>query len=284
MTDTRTEIIQNGLRLLDNGKIPVIKGPPIDYMYVVDEESYKDENVIFEGRYGNWIWMILHGIVEIIKETPAGPISILRLGEGAFIGNLAAFLPQQQVERTASVRAIGKLQLAVLDSQRLAKEFAQSSPDFRGLILSLNHRLIQATNRVVELALNKPGDFPLCPKQIIKQAESVVEPLFRITAGRALVSRSIDQKNNLPLVCLEKDDYFGNVSFLNTGLEPCGASVFASEDFQAAPVDTQLIEQEFARLSTTFQNMLKVTASSISITSQVAYDFFNRIQGKTKIK
>lgn len=283
MTNTRTENIQNGLRLPDSGQMPVIKGPPIDYMYVVDEESYKDENVIFEGRYGNWIWLILHGLVEIIKETPAGPIPILRLGEGAFIGNLAAFLPQQQVERTASVRAIGKLQLAVVDSQRLAKEFAQSSPDFREFILSLNHRLIQATNRVVELALNKPGNFPLCPKQIIKQGKSD-EPLFRITAGHALVSRSIDQNTNLPLVCLEADDYFGSVPFLDMGLEPCGASVFASEEFQAIPADNKLFEQEFNRLSATFRNMLVVTASSIAITSQVAYDFFNRTQGKTNIK
>ena len=283
MTDKRMENIQDGLRLPDNGQIPVIKGPPIDYMYVVDEESYKDENVIIEGRYGNWIWVILHGVVEIIKETPIGPIPILRLGEGAFIGNLAAFLPQQQVERTASVRAVGKLQLAVLDSQRLAKEFAQSSPGFREFILSLNHRLIQATNRVVELALNKPAAFPFCPKQIIKQGKSD-EQFFHITEGQALVSRSIDQKQNLPLVRLEKDDYFGNVPFLNMGLEPCGASVFASENFQADPVDINFFSQEFTRLSTTFRNMLEVTASSISITTKVACDFFNRTQGKTNIK
>ncbi len=143
----RMEIILDGLRLLDDGQIPVlgpsenflphgaekdvsgiplIRGPLVDYMFVVDEEYFEDENVVVEGRYGSWIWVILEGVAEIVKETPAGPIPVLRLGEGAFIGNLSSFLLHQHFERTYSARAAGKLQLGVLDSQRLSKEFAGS--------------------------------------------------------------------------------------------------------------------------------------------------------------
>ena len=300
----RMEIILDGLRLLDDGQIPVlgpsenflplgaekdssgvplIKGPLIDYMYVVDEECFENENVVVEGRYGSWIWVILEGIAEIVKETPAGPIPILRLGEGAFIGNLSSFLIHQQFERTYSARAVGKLQLGVLDSQRLSKEFARISSFFRGFILSLNNRFIQLSDRVVELALNKPDAFPYCPNQIVRQGKSD-EQIYHITDGHALVSRSIDQKQNLPLIHLVANDYFGDVPFLDMGLEPYGASVFVSEDFQATPVDIGLFDLEFMRLSTTFRNMLEVTASSISITAKVACDFFNRNRGKTNIK
>ena len=300
----RMEIILDGLRLLDDGQIPVlgpsenflslgaekdssgvplIKGPLIDYMYVVDEECFENENVVVEGRYGSWIWVILEGIAEIVKETPAGPIPILRLGEGAFIGNLSSFLIHQQFERTYSARAVGKLQLGVLDSQRLSKEFARISSFFRGFILSLNNRFIQLSDRVVELALNKPDAFPYCPNQIVRQGKSD-EQIYHITDGHALVSRSIDQKQNLPLIHLVANDYFGDVPFLDMGLEPYGASVFVSEDFQATPVDIGLFDLEFMRLSTTFRNMLEVTASSISITAKVACDFFNRNRDKTNIK
>ncbi|MDD3082875.1 MAG: DUF4388 domain-containing protein [Desulfobacterales bacterium] len=300
----RMEIILDGLRLLDDGQIPVlgpsenflphgaekdssgiplIKGPLVDYMYVVDEECFENENVIVEGRYGSWIWVILEGVAEIVKETPLGPIPILRLGEGAFIGSLSSFLLHQQFERTYSARAIGKLQLGVLDSQRLSREFARIPSVFRGFVLSLNNRLIQVSDRVVELALNKPDTFPFCPNQIIKQGKSD-ERLYHITDGQAIVSRSIDQKQNLPLVRLVANDYFGDVPFLDMGLEPYGASVFASEDFQATPVDIELFDLEFTRLSTTFRNMIEVTASSISITTKVACDVFNRTRGKTNTK
>jgi CRP-like cAMP-binding protein len=300
----RMEIILDGLRLLDDGQIPIlgpsenllpqetareasgiplIKGPLVDYMYVVDEECYENENVVIEGRYGSWIWVILEGVAEIIKDTPRGPITILRLGEGAFIGNLSSFLLHQHFERTYSAKAIGRLQLGVLDSQRLSKEFAQISSGFRGFVLSLNNRLIRMTNRVVDLSLNKPDASPVYPQQIIKQGNSD-EQLFQITDGCAIVSRSVGRNQNLPLVRLEIDDYFGYVPFLDTGMEPYGASVFASENLKAAPLDINLFDQEFNRLSTTFRNMLEVTASSISIATKVACEFFNQTKGKTHIK
>ena len=91
---SRMGIILEGLRLRDDGQIeivgpnsqftpksstdssletnlPIVKGPLIDYMYVVDEEDFFDgEHVVEQGRHGNWIWVILEGVVEILKETP----------------------------------------------------------------------------------------------------------------------------------------------------------------------------------------------------------------------
>jgi hypothetical protein len=129
----RMEIILDGLRLLDEGKIeklgpapgaviekteapppstpprradlpPLIKGPLVDYSYVVDEESFYDgDEIVHEGAHGDWIWVILEGAAEIIKTTPSGPLRLLRVGDGAFLGSVAALLSGDNVRGTTVV-------------------------------------------------------------------------------------------------------------------------------------------------------------------------------------
>ena len=97
ITKNRMEIILDGLRLLDEGNIeilgpagagskrldeiaksgslPLIKGPLVDYTYVVDEEGFYDgDEIVHEGNHGNWIWVILEGVAQIVKETPKGAL------------------------------------------------------------------------------------------------------------------------------------------------------------------------------------------------------------------
>ena len=171
---SRMGIILEGLKLKDDGKIeiigpdslpgvtqplgpsgeeiPLVKGPLVDYMYVVDEEDFFDgEHIVEEGRHGNWIWVILEGVVEIAKETSSGTLPIIRLGSGCFIGSLATFLVHGNI-RAASVVAVGNVQLGVLDSQRLAQEYAGLPRAFRHLLVSLDRRLKATTTRVIGVA------------------------------------------------------------------------------------------------------------------------------------
>ena len=129
----RMEIILDGARMLDDGKIeklgavsfkdssksdkgekallPLVKGPIVDYMYVLDEEEFLDGNeIVFEGNYGNWMWVILEGIVDITRETPKGPLNMISIGNGAFVGSIASFLSEGNV-RSATVVARGHVQL-----------------------------------------------------------------------------------------------------------------------------------------------------------------------------
>ena len=105
---SRMELILDALSLLDDGQIeklgpvsfeksaldedstlPVVRGPLIDYMYVVDEEEVLGGNKIaVEGKHGGWFWVILEGVADVVKDTPQGPLTILRMGEGAFIGSM----------------------------------------------------------------------------------------------------------------------------------------------------------------------------------------------------
>ena len=148
---SRMEIILDGLRMLDEGKIekldspgdgqaavqlgnegqtetadtpsdsadkvPVINGPLVDYSYVVDEESFRDgDDIVQEGNHGDWIWVVLEGTAEIVKQTSKGPVSILGISDGAFLGSMSALLAGNNV-RSATARAVGNIQLGMLDTQ-----------------------------------------------------------------------------------------------------------------------------------------------------------------------
>ena len=151
ITSNRMEIILDGLRLIDDGKTEILgpsppeqtgpdpMAPPlirrhfVDYTYVVDEEFYSTgEKVTQEKRHGNWIWVVLEGTLDIIKNTPKGPLTVTRVGPGAFIGSVTSFLFQENT-RKATVVATTDVQLGVLDAQRMAQEFATLRPELRKL-------------------------------------------------------------------------------------------------------------------------------------------------------
>ena len=296
------EIILDGLRLLDDGKIkklgpvsyqkdnkngsttekaiPVIKGPFVDYMYVVDEEEYFDgDEIVIEGKYGNWMWVILEGVVEVLKETPQGPLSILRFSDGAYVGGLAAVLTENSV-RNATIKAVGRVQLGMLDSQRLASEYAAMSAELRGVVISLDNRMMQITDSVLDMYLknNKLQEFIKGKKPVIEQGRNE-DRLFSITHGQAYIVRKTDN-NNIPLLCLNPGDFFGHIPFLKMGHEPHSASVFASKDLKIAALNAQNIHKGYDGLSSAFKNIIEHQATSISVITMIACDY----QKKTKQK
>jgi CRP-like cAMP-binding protein len=296
ITKSRMEIILDGLRLLDEGKIekrgpskaaaktapetktvsgklPLIKGPLVDYSYVVDEEGFYDgDEIVQEGNHGDWIWVILEGTAEIIKEAKSGPIEILRIGDGAFLGSIAALISGGRV-RSATVRAVGNVQLGMLDSQLLANELANVSVDFRGLITSIDKRLKQVINMAVAYKNNNNNFDKLIKskKQLIKQGQKE-ERLFTIKDGEAIIARQSDN-GFVPLVQLKKGDYFGKIPFLDMGHEPYSAAVFSSENLKLAAVDTDKLKSEHEGLSSTLKNIIEHMATSVSVTTVVTCDY-----------
>ncbi|MBW2643282.1 MAG: cyclic nucleotide-binding domain-containing protein [Deltaproteobacteria bacterium] len=253
---SRMQIILDCLRMLDDGQIdklgpvtftkkslhplnklpnqPIIRGPLIDYTYVVDEEEVHAGNkIVMEGKHGGWLWVILEGTAEIIRETPKGPLEILKIGEGAFIGSVASFLLLEGSVRSAAIIAVNNVLLGVLDSRRLSVDFLRMSDQFRSFSISLDRRLKQATNMAVDINLNniKIEEF-VSGKQVIAQGENV-EGLFTITEGEAHIARNTEN-GYVPLASLYPGDFFGHVPFLDMGQEPHSASVFGSKDLKTS--------------------------------------------------
>lgn len=299
VNNSRMEIILDALRLLDDGKIPkvgppspetlsvspaeatawkegkgealpVIKGPLIDYTYVVNEETYHGgETIAAEGGHGTWIWVILEGMVRITRETSNGPVTIVNLGEGGVIGNLGSFLRHDHI-RNASATAVGDVQLGVLDAERLFSEYSCLSSEFREFLLSLDSRLEKMSDRVVELFTerDKLSELIRDKKIVIKEGSSKKEA-FVITEGQACVARRTPQ-GYFPLLALGKGDVFGFVPFIDMGHEPRRASVLGSKDLKVNKLDVGKLQEEYEKLSSAFKGLIENVASCVSVTTRLA--------------
>lgn len=297
---SRMQIILDCLRMLDDGQIeqmgpvtftkksshpsdglsnrPIIRGPLIDYTYVVDEEEVRAGNkIVGEGKHGGWLWVILEGTAEIIRETPKGPLKLLRIGEGAFIGSIASFLVLEGSVRSAAITAINNVLLGVLDLRRLSADFLRMSNQFRSLLISLDKRLKQVTNMAVDIKLEniKVEEFINGKAHVFTQGENV-ENLFTITEGEAHIVRNIEN-GYVPLANLYQGDFFGHLPFLDIGQEPYSASVIGSKDLKISEMDPKVLEQEYKQISPTFKNFIDHLANCILVTSMLACEFGKNI-------
>jgi CRP-like cAMP-binding protein len=304
---SRMQIILDCLRMLDDGQIeqvgpvtftkksshpsdslsnrPIIRGPLIDYTYIVDEEEVRAGNkIVGEGKHGGWLWVILEGTAEIIRETPQGPLKLLRIGEGAFIGSIASFLLLEGSVRSAAITAINNVLLGVLDLRRLSADFLRMSNQFRSLLISLDKRLKQVTNMAVDIKLEniKIEEFINGKAQMFMQGEHVGN-LFTITEGEAHIVRNTEN-GYVPLANLYQGDFFGHLPFLDIGQEPYSASVFGSKDLKISEMDPKILEQEYKQLSSTFKNFIEHLANCILVTSMLACEFGKNIGIKKKGK
>jgi CRP-like cAMP-binding protein len=298
---SRMEIILDGLRMLDDGEIetigpvtpakggtptdketgiPFVRGPLVDYTYVVAEEEFSDGDKITEqGKHGDWIWVVLEGVIEVVKETPQGPFSILRLGGGGFIGSVASFLMGGSA-RSATVLAVGNVQVGVLDAQRLSTEYATASDEFRRIVTGLDKRLKQVTESAVATYFGQDS-----AGMAVKGGTPVFQQgvnddrVLTITQGEACIVRNTDH-GALVLANLGEGDFIGNIPFLNIGHEPDSASVFASEDFEANPLDPDDLHAEYGRLSPTLRNLVEHVAICISVTTNIVCEFQKKASTK----
>lgn len=294
ITKGRMELILDGLRKLDDGEVeklgsvasdtevsdiaasdeggPLIKGPLVDYMYIVDEEEYSDgQEIVREKKHGNWIWVVVQGVVQVLKDTPDGPIEVVRITDGSFIGSMATFTVNGNI-RSATNIAIGNVSLGVLDTQRLFTDFSNLTQGFRRFLLSLDRRLREVTDRVVEVRRRRISldAWVKGRKPAIRQGKPE-KRLFMITEGNATVVR-YTENGYIPLARLDRGDFFGSVPFFDLGHEPHSASIFASPDLKISQLDPEAILAEYEGLPPTFKKLIEHMATCISVTTRVVCD------------
>ena len=291
----RMEIVLDALKMIDDGEIkrvgpasqdeedeksersesdgkkglPILKGPLIDYVFVIDEEEYHEgDQIVKEGGHGKWIWVIMEGTVNVTKEIFGKPITIARLGEGSFIGTFTSFLFKENI-RSATVTAEGDVKLGLLDNERLATEYAGLTHGLKTILLSLDHRLRDITAHAVNNSEQKGHsiDMPKDLKPIIKKG-CTKERLFLITEGEAVVVKT-NSKGSLPLLTLGKGDFFGYVPFWEIGHEPRSASVYGSKDLKANKLKLEKLQMEYDNLSGTFKNLIDNVSSYISLSTKM---------------
>ncbi|ACL04131.1 cyclic nucleotide-binding protein [Desulfatibacillum aliphaticivorans] len=289
------EIILDGTRMLDDGKIakkgpeeafiqddqnttdgsnlPVVRRPISNYSYVLDEEEVANgKNIVTQGRHGDWICVMLDGYADVIRQTPKDGVTITRLGPGSLIGNISSLMSTKSV-RTATLVARGRVALGVLDMQRIHTEFSILTPKFRSIAVSLDKRLRQATDTVVDIHLKQLNvKEVLAGKRLLMEQGSTDEQAHLIEEGDVCVVRKT-KKGPIPLAFLEKGDYVGNIPCINTGHEPSGAALYATEDVKLAPLDLELVQQEYDEASPMIRAILDHVAACVSVTTLIACDF-----------
>lgn len=124
------------------------------YGYIVKEEFFPDQaTIIEEGKYGDWVYVVMEGRVKTKKRTSKGMLTINTLGEGSVIGEIP-FLKKTDRLRTASIVADGKVKLGVLDKDRLEKEYEALSPQLKSLCRTMVLRLEETTKKASLLAVS----------------------------------------------------------------------------------------------------------------------------------
>jgi CRP-like cAMP-binding protein len=123
------------------------------YGYIVKEEFFSDQaKIIEEGKYGDWVYVVMEGRVKTKKRTSKGMLTINTLGEGSVIGEIP-FLKKTDRLRTASIVADGQVKLGVLDKDRLEKEYEALSPQLKSLCRTMVLRLEETTKKASLLAV-----------------------------------------------------------------------------------------------------------------------------------
>ncbi len=302
INENRMAVILDGTRMLDDGQIerlgpvsmesgiagvqdggpasgrqgsyPVIKGPLVDYMYVVGEDEFSEGQVIVEeNRHGSWNWTILEGIVDVIKETNRGPVKIYRLGDGAFLGSIDS-LSFQGRSRNATAVASSSVQLGVLDGQRLTNEYNTLSSPFKKMVKSLENRLREVSEKAVAIYTSEDNANEILKdvKLVIRQSSSELSQVYTIEEGEAYIVQHTDS-GYLLLAHLMKGDFIGKLPFLDIGHEPLSASVFATKNFKVEKPNIQELKGEYDNLTPMLKSMLDNLATSIMVATHVAFDF-----------
>ncbi len=120
-----------------------MKSKPI---YIVSaEETYHYGQVIFEeGSSGDWVYVILAGLVEVSKNIKGRKYIIEILQSGDVFGVLEYI---GKMKRTTTMRSIGTTTLGLIDREFLDREYNQLSVQLRGILETMSFRSVKILNR-----------------------------------------------------------------------------------------------------------------------------------------
>ena len=118
--------------------------------HIVDYENYHDGDVIFnEGTPGDWIYVVVKGVVEIFKEIRGKKIVVDNLKEGDLFGEVG-FIDKNP--RSAGARAVGETTVGLFDKDYLTQEYNKLPNNFRVIFDAMARRLRKMTNVATNLA------------------------------------------------------------------------------------------------------------------------------------
>jgi len=119
------------------------------WAYVAREESYpEDATIIKEGSWGDWAYVILEGRAKVTKKTREGTMTLGTLEEGDVFGEVGFFEVNGGTRSASVIASDGPVQVGVLDSHLLRRDYEALSPELRELLKALVVRLKKSSDRL----------------------------------------------------------------------------------------------------------------------------------------
>ena len=145
---------------------------------IATEETYQDGQIIFEeGRFGDWIYVILSGSVEISRVLDGEKYVIAILNPGEIFGELG-FLGG--IKRTATATAIGETTLGTISRDFLDNEFNKINGYFRSILVTVVDRFKQLIDRTSNFSARTA---PRIDKTISLEFKDRLSVVMAITAN-----------------------------------------------------------------------------------------------------
>ncbi|MBI1945719.1 MAG: cyclic nucleotide-binding domain-containing protein [Deltaproteobacteria bacterium] len=111
---------------------------------------YRDEeSIVKEGEKAGDVFFIMSGEVEVLRDVDGFPVFLDKLRDGQFFGEMAAL---QGGTRTASVRAIGDVELLGIAGDAMAKVLGQAPEVLALFEQAMNERASETVKRLEETA------------------------------------------------------------------------------------------------------------------------------------
>jgi CRP-like cAMP-binding protein len=118
---------------------------------MVTVEKYKKGDAIFkEGSYGQIVFIILKGKVEISKISDGKKVVIETLGPRDLFGEMS-FVDSEP--RSATATALEDAEIGLLDKMTLDVEFNKLTEEIREIMKTLVERLRKTTRRTTALSI-----------------------------------------------------------------------------------------------------------------------------------
>lgn len=114
---------------------------------------YQDgEIILHQGDYGDHMYVIQEGKVEILKEVSGREVRLAIREEGDFFGEMAIF---EHEVRLMTVRALGKVRLLTIDKKSFLRRIHEDPSLAYRIVQTMSHRIRELSIEVTQLRMGK---------------------------------------------------------------------------------------------------------------------------------
>jgi len=249
--------------------------PPGDMeeiLHTFSVQKYSPDRIVFhEGDTSDKFYFIKSGQALVTRKSPNGdvePLNVMKSGQ--CFGEIGIM---QDIDRTATVKAIGPLELFELEREKFTELYSSSS-SFANMVKQIGIRRLlkhisifkemddDSLNSLLELIVEEtfPG------QKIIFRENDPPDALYIIIKGNVRVYKENEHGREVTLTTLTSGEFFGEQGLIDS--MPRSASVATEEESKFLVIRKKEFQTLLRRNALFSFNILKVLSQRIRETSR----------------